>query len=216
MKKIFALLIGLTLVATPLVSDLTPVQAQDADMMQKAQERFKNMETLEADVVMTKHNTMVTKDVTSKGKFYFKKPSKMTMSFNDGADLLLMDGQNFTMVKDGKKQTVNGSGNSQFEALKTLMQNFSAGQESDVDLSDIADVDMEKKGDLVVLTITPIVTDPKQKRKMLFSSFVVTIDQKKTELKSVRMNEKGENYTEYAFSNFKVNGDVPDSLFVAK
>lgn len=216
MKKILTVLFGLVLAASPLTPGLTSVQAQDADIMQKAQERFKNMETLEADVVMTKHNTMVTKDVTSKGKFYFKKPSKMTMSFNDGADMLLMDGQTFTMVKDGKKQTMSGNGNSQLEALKTLLQNFSAGQESEVDLSDIADVDMEKNGDLVVITVTPIVTDAKQKRKMMFTSFVVTVNTKKSELKTVRMNEKGENYTEYEFSNFKVNGNVPDAVFVAK
>jgi outer membrane lipoprotein-sorting protein len=216
MKKILTVLFGLVLAASPLSSGLTSVQAQDADIMQKAQERFKNMETLEADVVMTKHNTMVTKDVTSKGKFYFKKPSKMTMSFNDGADMLLMDGQTFTMVKDGKKQTMSGNGNSQLEALKTLLQNFSAGQESEVDLSDIADVDMERNGDLVVITVTPIVTDAKQKRKMMFTSFVVTVNTKKSELKTVRMNEKGENYTEYEFSNFKVNGNVPDAVFVAK
>ncbi len=190
--------------------------AQDAEMMQKAQEKFKNMQTLEADVVMTKHNTMVTKDVTSNGKFYFKKPSKMTLVFNAGKDVLLMDGQSFTMVKDGNKQTMNAQGNSQFEALKTLMQNFSAGQESDVDLSDIADVDMEKAGDLIKMTITPIVSDPKEKRKMMFTSFVVTIDQKKSELKSVRMNEKGQNFTQYDFSNFKQNGNIADAVFTAK
>ncbi len=216
MKKILSILVGLVLVASPISAPWQHVLAQDSDMMQKAQERFKNMETLEADVVMTKHNVMVTKDVTSKGKFYFKKPSKMSLIFNNGADLLLVDGENFTMVKDGKKQSMSGKGNSQLEALKTLMQNFSAGQESEVDLSEIADVDMEKKGNLVVMSIAPIITDAKQKRKMLFSSFVVTIDQKKGELQSIRMNEKGENFTEYTFSNFQLNGGVPDAAFVAK
>ncbi|MBQ0056797.1 MAG: outer membrane lipoprotein carrier protein LolA [Bacteroidales bacterium] len=187
--------------------------AQDADMMQKAQERFKNMQTLQASVVMTKHNTMVTNDVKSNGTFYFKKPSKVCMSFNSGKDALLMDGQTFTMIQDGKRQSLNGKGNTQLEALKTLMQNFSAGQESDVDLSDIADVDMERKGSLIVMTITPIVDDPKAKRKMMFQSFVVTIDTKTSELKSVRLNEKGQNYTQYDFSNFKQNGEIADSVF---
>lgn len=188
--------------------------AQDAEMMQKAQARFKNMQTLEAAVKMTKHNTMVTKDVVKDGKFYFKKPSKMCMLFGNGSDALLMDGQSFTMVSDGKKQTMSGKGNSQLEALKTLMQNFSAGQESEVDLSDIADVDMERNGNIIVMTITPIVTDPKQKRKMMFQSFVVTVDVKAGELKSVRMNEKGQNYTQYDFSDFKMNGSIADSVFV--
>ena len=188
--------------------------AQDEEMMQKAQERFKNMQTLQADVTVTKHNTMVTKDVVNKGEFYFKKPSKMCLKA--GKDILLMDGENFTMVMDGKAQTMSGKGNSQMEALKGVMQNFSAGQESEIDLSDIADVDVEKSGNTMTLTITPIVTDPKQKRKQLFQSFVVVIDQKKAELKSVRLNEKGQNYTQYDFSNFKQNGPIEDSVFVAK
>ena len=188
--------------------------AQDDEMMQKAQERFKNMQTLQADVTVTKHNTMVTKDVVSQGKFYFKKPAKMCLKA--GKDVLLMDGENFTMVMDGKAQTMNGKGNSQMEALKGVMQNFSAGQESEIDLSEIADVDVEKSGNTMTLTITPIVSDPKQKRKQLFQSFVVVIDQKKAELKSVRLNEKGQNYTQYDFSSFKQNADIADEVFSAK
>ena len=188
--------------------------AQDDEMMQKAQERFKNMQTLQADVTVTKHNTMVTKDIVSKGKFYFKKPSRMCLTA--GTDVLLMDGEKFTMVMDGKSQTMSGKGNSQMEALKTMMQNFSAGQESDIDLSEIADVDVEKSGNTMTLTITPIVSDPKQKRKQLFQSFVVVIDQQKAELKSVRLNEKGKNYTQYDFSNFKQNGTIDDAVFSVK
>lgn len=190
--------------------------AQDAELMKKAQERYKNMTTLEADVQVTKHNTMLTKDMVSAGKFYFKKPSKMCLSVTDGSEMMLMNGDSFTIVKNGQKQTMNGKGNSQLESFKTLMQNFTAGQESEVDLSDVADVDMETKGNIVTLTVTPIVSDPKQKRKMMFTSFVIVIDQKASELKSVTMNEKGGNYTKYDFSNFKMNGNISDSVFSAK
>ena len=189
------------------------LHAQDDEMMQRAMERFKDMTSLTADVTQTKHNSMVTNDIVSKGNFYFKKPNKMCMSFNNGKDMMLMDGENFTMVKDGVRNTANGGGNDQLQALKTIIKNFSAGQESDIDLSEIADIDMEKKGNLMVMTITPIVTDAKAKRRQMFSSFVVTIDQKAGELKSLRMNEKGKNYTQYDFSNFKLNAPVNDSVF---
>ena len=189
------------------------LHAQDDEMMQRAMERFKDMTSLTADVTQTKHNSMVTNDIVSKGNFYFKKPNKMCMSFNNGKDMMLMDGENFTMVKDGVRNTANGGGNDQLQALKTIIKNFSAGQESDIDLSEIADIDMEKKGNLMVMTITPIVTDAKAKRRQMFSSFVVTIDQKAGELKSLRMNEKGKNYTQYDFSNYKLNAPVNDSVF---
>lgn len=208
MKKIIFIL-------TCLVLSFSFAFAQDAELMKKAQERYKNMTTLEADVQVTKHNTMLTKDLVSAGKFYFKKPSKMCLSVADG-DILLMNGDSFTMVKNGQKQTMSGKGNNQLESFKTMMQNFTAGQESEIDLSDIADVDMETKGNLVTISVTPIISDPKQKRKMLFSSFEIVIDQKAGELKSVTMNEKGGNYTKYAFSNFKMNGNIADSVFSAQ
>lgn len=189
------------------------VSAQDAEMMQKAMERYKAMNTLTADVTQTRHNALIAKDAVSKGNFYFKKPNKMCMSFNNGKDEMLMNGDTFTIVKDGVKNSTSGSSNSQLESLKTILKNFSAGQESDVDLSDIADVDVTKKGNLMVMTITPIVADAKAKRKQMFSSFIVTIDQKAGELKSLRMNEKGQNYTQYDFSNFVLNGKVNDSVF---
>lgn len=187
--------------------------AQDQEMMQKAMERFKDMKSLTADVVQTKHNSMVAKDITSNGEFFFKKPNKMCMTFNSGKDMMLMNGEEFTIVKDGVRNTAKGGGNEQLQALTTILKNFSAGQESDIDLSDIADVDVAKKGNLVVMTVTPIVSDPKAKRRQMFTSFVVTIDQKAGELKSLRMNEKGQNYTNYDFSNFKLNAPVNDSVF---
>lgn len=182
-------------------------------MMQKAMERYKNMNTLTASVTQTRHNTMVTKDIVSKGNFYFKKPDKMCMSFNNGKDMMLMNGDTFTIVKDGVRNTAKGGGNEQLQALTTILKNFSAGQESDIDLSEIADIDMEKKGNLMIMTVTPIVADAKAKRRMMFTSFVVTIDQKAGELKSLRMNEKGKNYTQYDFSDFKLNAPVNDSVF---
>ena len=60
-----------------LVVGICSLHAQDAEMMQKAMERFKNMTTLTADVTQTKHNSMVAKDIVSKGDFYIKKPNKL-------------------------------------------------------------------------------------------------------------------------------------------
>jgi len=111
---------------------------------------------------------------------------------------------------------VSGKGNSQFDALKAMAKSLSSGEESDVDISEYADVDIERNGNLMVMTIAPIVTDAKAKRKMMFQSFVVTIDTKALELRSLRMNEKGQNYTQYDFSNYKLNGNIPESVFVVK
>lgn len=208
MKKIFFVIVAcmLSFVAS----------AQDAELQQKALELFKNTNTIEATAVMTKHNTMVTKDVTSTGKLYFKKPNKMCLTFNGGADMMLMNGDTFTIVNGGNAQSVSGKGNSQFDALKAMAKSLTEGGAEEIDLSDVADVDIERNGNTIVMTIAPIVTDAKAKRKMLFQSFVVTIDTKAMEIRSIRLNEKGQNYTQYDLSNYKLNGTIADAVFTVK
>lgn len=191
-------------------------QSEDGDMMARLQERFKNMQTLTAPVTQIRHNALLTEDVTSKGTFYFKKLASMCLSFNNGADMLLMKGDQFIMVRDGKSTAMSGKGNTQMEALRTLLKNFSAGQESDVSVDDFADVEVEKEGDLMVMTIIPRIEDAKARRKMLYSSFVVTVDTKAGELKSIRLNEKGNNYTHYDFGKFQLNAPVDDKVFDVK
>lgn len=211
MKKIFSLLL---LVLTFCVG--LHAQSEDGDMMARLQERFKNMQTLTAPVTQTRHNALLTNDVVSKGTFYFKKPASMCLSFNDGADMLLMKGDQFIMVRDGKSSTMSGKGNSQMEALKILLKNFSAGQESDVSVDDFADVEVEREGDLMIMTIIPRIEDAKARRKMLYSSFVVTVDTKAGALKSIRLNEKGTNYTHYDFGKFQLDVPVDDKVFEVK
>ena len=61
----------------------------------------------------------------------------------------------------------------------------------------------------VVLTIKPEAGD----KKMMFTSFVLTIDTRAQELRSIRMTQKGSNYTEYKFSNYKLKAAVDDKVF---
>ncbi len=196
----------------PLQSQQTVrAESQDSEVMDK----YKNMKTLAADVTMTRHNIALAKDQISKGKFYFKKPDAMVMTFNNGKDMLLMKDGKFTMVSDGKAATASGS-NSQLDALKTMFTSFTTGQESDVQLEDVADVDAERDGDILTMTITPRISDPKERRKMLYQSYVVVINTKVGDLNSIRLNEKGKNYTQYNFSNFKFDGPVDDAVFTIK
>ena len=65
---------------------------------------------------------------------------------------------------------------------------------------------MKKDGKQLIITITPEAADKKQQRRMMFSSFVLTVDAATSQLLSLRMNEKAGNYTEYRFSDFQFKG----------
>ena len=207
MKKFFVLLTVLVLSACSSFS----LYAQE-DVMKQAMEGYKNLTTLSAKVTKTVHNEMVTKDVVTKGDFYFKKPAKMVITTNQGKDKLLTDGESFTIVNNGKANTANSKGNSALTPLVNAIKGMTSGN-TDTDLSDVADVDMERQGNLMIMTIVPIVKSAADKRKLMFQSFVITVDSKAGELKSIRLNEKGKNYQQYDFSDFKHDVKIDDAVF---
>ena len=209
MKNLFAIIAIMAL--TLCTSFSTSVFAQE-DVMKQAMEGYKNLTTLSAKVTKTVHNEMVTKDVVTKGDFYFKKPAKMVISTNQGKDKLLTDGESFTIVTNGKASTASGKGNSSLTPLVNAIKGMTSG-DTDTDLSDVADVDMERNGNLMVMTIVPITKSAADKRKLMFQSFVITVDTKIGELKSIRLNEKGKNYQQYDFSDFKHDVKIDDAVF---
>ncbi len=209
MNKIFIILAVITLSVFQFFS--FSVFAQE-DVMKQAMEGYKNLTTLSAKVTKTVHNEMVTKDVVTKGDFFFKKPAKMVITTNQGKDKLLTDGENFTIVANGKASTASGKGNSSLTPLVNAIKGMTSGN-ADTDLSDVADVDMERQGNLMIMTIVPITKSAADKRKLMFQSFVITVDSKAGELKSIRLNEKGKNYQQYDFSDFKHDVKIDDAVF---
>ncbi len=169
---------------------------------QKAVARYKNATTVTADVTKTTHKDAIAKDVVTKGKFTMKKPSEVSIVIDGGKDQLLMQGSTFTMVVKGKKHTTSSDRNTQFVTFQAVFESILSGGAKDI--SKLSDIDITKKGQQLVITITPQAKNKKAARRMLFSSFVLTLDQKTSELKTLRMNERG-GYTEYTLSGYKFN-----------
>ena len=182
-----------------LLCQLTICIAQQADF-QKAVARYKNATNVTASVTKTTHKQAVAKDVTSKGTLTMKRPATVSIVIDGGKDQLLMEGSTFTMVVKGKKHTTSSQKNVQFASFQTVFESILSGGQKDI--SKLGDLTVSKQGNNLVLTITPQADSKKAARRMLFSSFVLTIDTKTSELKSLRMNERA-GYTDYAFSGFQ-------------
>ena len=182
-----------------LLCQLTICIAQQADF-QKAMARYKNATNVTASVTKTTHKQAVAKDVTSKGTLTMKRPATVSIVIDGGKDQLLMEGSTFTMVVKGKKHTTSSQKNVQFASFQTVFESILSGGQKDI--SKLGDLTVSKQGNNLVLTITPQADSKKAARRMLFSSFVLTIDTKTSELKSLRMNERA-GYTDYTFSGFQ-------------
>lgn len=139
---------------------------------------------------------------SSKGELVMKKPSYVCITTDGGKDMLLMDGNQFTMTVGGKKHTTTSDGNPQFATFQAVFETILAG--GGQDLSKHSDLVITKQGQDIVLTITPTATDKKGKRRIMYTSLVLTIDSKTSALKTLRFNERKGSFTEYTFTNFQM------------
>ncbi len=158
--------------------------------------------TLTAKVVRTKHNTAVTEDVVTEGNFYFKEPDKMCICFSEKKDMLIMDGNAFTMISNGEKSVAKGKGAVHLGLLQRVMISILRGENGDIDTGELEDMEITRQEDTI--HITPVYDSQKAKRRMIFTSFTLTIDQKISRLKSMCMHEKEGNYTRYDFSDYMI------------
>ncbi len=173
--------------------------AQQTDF-QQAVARYKNCSLVTATATKTTHKAALAKDEVAKGTLTMKRPSEVAITIAEGKDQLLMQGSNFTMVVKGRKHKTSSQSNPQFASFQTVFESILTGGAKDI--SRLADLTLRKQGGQLVLTITPVADSKKSARRMLFTSFQLAIDAKTSELRSLRMNEKAGNYTEYQFTNF--------------
>lgn len=169
--------------------------AQTADF-KKAVARYASVKTVTAAVTKTTHKNAVARDVVSKGTLTMKAPAEVSIVIEGGKDQLLMKGSDFTMVVGGKRHTTSSKSNPQFASFQTVFESILSGGAKDI--SKLSDLTISKQGGNLVLTITPKADSKKAGRRMLFSSFIMTIDSNGA-LRSLRLNERA-GYTEYKFS----------------
>lgn len=178
---------------------ISVTMAQGSDF-QRAVSHFKGHGATAAATRIT-HKAALANDATAQGTLTMRQPATVEISIDGGKDALLMEGSTFTMTVRGKKHTTTSQQNLQFATFQKVFEGILAGGAQDI--AALKEVTVKKDGKKLVVTITPEAADKKQQRRMMFSSFVLTIDAATSQLLSLRMNEKADNYTEYTFSNFQ-------------
>ena len=140
-------------------------------------------------VTKTRHQKAVKTDVVTTGTMTIRKPAYICISTDGDRDQLIMDGTKFTMTMGGKKHTTDSRKNPQFATFQSVLTAVINGQA----VTPSADMTVSTKGSQQTITITPT----GKKRRQLFTSFVLVVDSKTSAIQKLRMNERGEGYTEY-------------------
>ena len=202
MKKLIVLL----LVLLPCLA----LTAQEADIRRLA-EHYADVQTLSATVTRTRHNVLLAQDEVTRGHFFLKKPGKMCLSFDDNKDMLLMESGTFTLVEQGRRTVAKGRNGQVLGVLGSVLRGLFADGSYVPD--EAATVTVEQSGNRCILTVTPLLKNAKEKRRLMFTSFVLTLDNASGRLLSLRMNERGENYTQYDLTGHQPGAAVSDIVF---
>lgn len=189
-KKLYTLLLLCVLSLTTMAQ---------TESFQKAVSRFKASTRVTAVATRIDHKAAVAKDDKVTGTMTIVSPNKMNISVAGGKEQLDMNGNDFTMVMRGNTHKTNSKKDNQFVAFQAVLTAIINGDATGID--QVPGVSMTEADGIVSITMDPTVGQA-QKKRMMFTSFVITLDVKKGEIRTLRMNGRGKNYTEYAFSGF--------------
>lgn len=173
--------------------------AQAVDF-QKAVRKFKGKSSVTAVATRLDYKAAVANGEKFTGTMTIVAPDKMNISVADGKEQLNMSGDDFTMVMRGREHKTSSKKNNQFVAFQAVLKAIINADSSMLDK--IPGVTLTQKGHIITIKMDPSIGEAKKKR-MLFSSFLITLDTTKGEFRTLRMNGRGKNYTEYSFSNFE-------------
>lgn len=143
------------------------------------------------NVTRTRHQAALTTDAVTTGTLTIRKPDYICISTDGGRDQLLMDGTKFTMTMGGKQHETDSQQNPQFDTFQKVLHAVINAQP----IPECEDLTVETKNGQRTITITP---STKKKRQM-FTSFVLVIDEKTSAFRQLRMNERADNYINYDF-----------------
>lgn len=185
--------------------------AQEAEIRRMA-EQYAGVQALSAQVIRTSHNPALAEDVRTEGAFYLKKPGRMCLAFDNNKDMLLMDGGTFTLVQGGRKSVAKGRNGQVMAGLGSVLRALFADGTYSLD-TEAMEVKAEHREGCCILTLTPRLTNAKEKRRLMFHSFELTIDTGTSRLLSLRMNGRGGSYTQYDLSDYQSVASLPDAVF---
>lgn len=153
---------------------------------------------LECDFVQTQHMKMLKEPAVSYGRLSFSSPDKLRWEYvSPFSFAFILDGQNISILKDGKELRNGKEQDKMFRAMAGMMLDCASGKAFDD--SDAFDTEEKTEGDIKVVTMVP-----RQKQLQRFiSKFVVNYDVLQNVAVRVEVYLPSGDYTTIEFKNVR-------------
>lgn len=165
------------------------------------------VQSLESDFVQEKTLFALTEKITSHGKFWFKRDSKIRMDYVAPFDYKMIINGSRMYVRDGQKESqVNIRSNKLFQQVNQIM--ISCMQGTVLENKEF-NTRIFENGPNLLMELTPVGGNLKQ----LFEAILLTIEKKDSSPVAIQLNESSGDTTLITLSNKKVNGVLRDEIF---
>jgi outer membrane lipoprotein-sorting protein len=182
------------------VADMAKFKTDFSDATQKTT-------SIKSDFVQEKNLSMLSEKIISKGKFWFKKESRVRMEYNQPFQYLMILNKDKVFVKDGLKENkVSTKSNKLFQQINKIMIDCMQG--TTLDNADFKTRVFENKNAALV-ELTPVTKGLKE----LFKTINVVVDKKDFSVVSIEMKELSGDNTIIRFTNKELNASIADALF---
>lgn len=164
--------------------------------------------SIKSDFIQEKVLSMLSEKIVSKGKFWFKKESRVRMEYTQPYQYLMILNKDKVYVKDGQKENkVSTRSNKVFQQINKIMVDCMQG--TMLNNPDFKTRIFENKGQFLV-ELVPVTKGLKD----LFKAITVTIENRDFSVAIIEMQELSGDNTIIRFINKDLNADIQDKLFV--
>jgi outer membrane lipoprotein-sorting protein len=163
--------------------------------------------TLESNFVQEKNLSMLAEKIVSKGKFWFKKDSRLRMEYNDPFQYLLILNSDKLYIKDGQRENkISTRSNQLFRQINSLMMDCVKGTAlASPDFS----VRIFENAATDLIELSPLTKNLKE----FFKNINIIVDKKDDSVEAIEMYEISGDSTVIHFINRELNTTIPDALF---
>ena len=165
------------------------------------------LQSLQSDFVQTKHLSMLSDKISSKGKFYYRKEDKVRIEYTTPFQYLLVMNGGQILVKDEQKSSrINARTSKMLQSVNRIMLDCMRGSVfSNPDFK----VTAFENGSGYLLSMAPVT----ESMKKMFSQIDVYLTKTGLDVDRLTMKEQGGDYTDMDFSHSQHNLALNDALF---
>lgn len=185
------------------LSDLGKFKQQFAEVAAKTN-------SIKSDFTQEKSLSMLSEKITSKGKFWYRKPNMLRMEYTQPFSYLMILNKDNVYIKDGQKENkVSTRSNKVFKQINKIVVDCIQG--TALNSGDFKSAVYENKGTYLV-SLSPV----NKQLSEFFKTIEITVDKKDYSVNTIEMLEGSGDSTTLHFTNKEINANIPDALFAIK